>query len=84
MDIIIAIASGAASLFTACLAFDTEIMFFGVMWLIACFILGCISIAKFHEFSEDYGGSIVFVIAQIVIILLFVSAVFKVFNILEL
>ena len=81
MDLIFAILSGLASLFTATLAGISEIMFFSVMWLIISFILGCISIAKFHETAQEYGGSIFYVIAPIFIILFFIVATLNIFNI---
>ncbi|MBR2023739.1 MAG: hypothetical protein IJ996_04420 [Clostridia bacterium] len=80
MELIFAILSGVASLFTAFFAWNSEVMFFSVLWLIACFILGCISIAKFHETAQEYGGSILYVIAQIFIIGIFITAVCMVFH----
>ena len=80
MTLLFAIIFGAGSVFTAVLAGISEIMFFSVMWLIVSFILGCISIAKFHETSQEYGGSIFYVIAQIFIILFFIVVTLDIFN----
>lgn len=81
MELFFAILSGVASLSTACFASISERMFFSVMWLIVCFVTGCISIAKFHECSEEYGGSIFFVISQIIVVGFFVVAILDIFNI---
>lgn len=81
MEVVFAIISGAASIFTAVLAASSEIMFLSVIWLIVSFIVGCISIAKFHESKEEYGGSIAFVLAQIIVIGFFIASVFMIFNI---
>ena len=80
MEVIFAIISGVGSFLTAAFATGAEIMFFSVLWLIASFILGCISIAKFHEANEEYGGSIFYVIAQIIVIACFITAVCIVFH----
>ena len=81
MELIFAILSGVASMFAAFFAWNSEVMFFSVMWLIACFILGCISVAKFHQASEEYGRSIFFVIAQIIVIGFFIVTTLDIFNI---
>lgn len=80
MDLIFAILSGLASFATSYFAVEAEHMFFKIIFLIVSFIAGCISMAKFHSFSEDYGHSIVYVIAQIILILCFVFALAKTCN----
>ena len=80
MDLIFAILSGIASLFISSFAVEAEHVFFKIIYLIISFVAGCISMAKFHSFSEDYGHSIIYVIAQIIIILMFVFALGKTCN----
>ena len=74
MDLIYAILSGIVSIFVSSFAVEAEHIFFKIIYLIIGFIAGCISIAKFHSFSEDYGSSIIYVIAQIIIIVIFIAA----------
>ena len=81
MELIFAILSGVASMLTTFFAWNTEVMFFRVMWLIAGFILVCISVAKCHETAQEYGGSILYVIAQIFVIVFFIVAILDIFNI---